>query len=93
MLVIADESMTKQICLSTQNYRLWDICFYLCNKLNYVISYDTIVVENKLDYQYYKQVKEKMDMAGFNGQVHVLFTYVRFSNEKRHGYGILNTKF
>ena len=29
-LLIADESMTKQICTITQEYKLWDICFYLC---------------------------------------------------------------
>ena len=31
---------------------------------------------------------KKLNGAHFNGQVQVLFTYVRFSNEKRHGYGI-----
>ena len=30
VLVIADESMTKQICTITQKYKLWDNCFYLC---------------------------------------------------------------
>ena len=30
VLVIADESMTKQICTVTQKYKLWYNCFYLC---------------------------------------------------------------
>ena len=28
--VVADESMTKQICTITQKYKLLDNCFYLC---------------------------------------------------------------
>ena len=30
----------------------------------------------------------KSNMAGLNQQVQVLFTPVRFYNEKRHGYGV-----
>ena len=40
-----------------------------------------------------KKFWQEVKYGRLNGQVQVLFTYVIFSNEKRHRYGIQNLKF
>ena len=36
-IVVTDESMTKPICPITQEYKLWDNCFYLCDQIQHVM--------------------------------------------------------